>query len=299
MNLGMNAFINPWTLCPSCHQYYQNELVVDIATKFVSFVQRQYPRDTQKQVEALQWKLHALGSMFERLQPVQKRETGVTINVLLSLIDRLKTEFSPLPLPKRYSQFESTAYYSNGRIALKEGSEESARRAEACFEKSLQVCEAIGDADGIATAKSNIADAKLKYEGGNNDEELVTTSQELYELHIAEHGDEHYYTIISGKSYAINLQLANRRGEARELLTKLLATSKQVLGLHHKSPRRLSQCSKRSLNLPINNDRHSGKSRLPPLLGLRSLLASSHPSTSTARRDRQWSRRGGSFDCQL
>jgi hypothetical protein len=50
----MNEFRNPWVVCPSCHQEYQNELAVDIATAFVSFVREKYPDDTQKQVEALQ-----------------------------------------------------------------------------------------------------------------------------------------------------------------------------------------------------------------------------------------------------
>jgi hypothetical protein len=62
----------------------------------------------------------------------------------------------------------------------------------------------------------------------------MKASQELYELRIAELGEEHYYTIDAGKLYVIDLQKANRRKEARELLTKLLATSKQVFGSNHK-----------------------------------------------------------------
>jgi hypothetical protein len=31
----MDEFRNPWGECPGCHQYYQNGLAVDIATKFV------------------------------------------------------------------------------------------------------------------------------------------------------------------------------------------------------------------------------------------------------------------------
>jgi hypothetical protein len=231
-SLDMDEFLNLWEKCPSCHQEYQNKLAVDIATKFVSFVRRQYPQDTQRQVESLYLKLCALGSMFERLEPVQKREAGVTANVLLSLIDRMKREVSPLP--DRYSQEEAYAYNTNGLIALNEGSEESARRAVVHFEKSLQVFEAIGFARGVATAKASIAIAKSKYDdGNNNNEELLKVSQELYELRIAEYGDEHYYTIDAGKIYALRLQKANRGVEARELLTKLLVTSKQVLGPHH------------------------------------------------------------------
>ena len=49
----MNAFRDPWRVCHGCHQYYQNELAIDIAAKFVSFVRKQYPGDTYKQVEEL------------------------------------------------------------------------------------------------------------------------------------------------------------------------------------------------------------------------------------------------------
>jgi hypothetical protein len=228
---GMIKFIKPWVDCPSCHQEYQNELGINIATEFVSFVRRQYPRDTRRQVEALNLKLRALVSMFERLQPVQKREAGVTANVLLSLIDRMKGDASPLP--RRYSHMESFAYNAHGRIALDEGTDESARRAVIHFEKSLQVFEAIGDDEGVATAKISIAAAKSKYAVGSNNEELVNASRELYELRITKLGEEHEYTIHAGISYAISLHKANREEEARDLLMKLFATSKQVLGPYH------------------------------------------------------------------
>jgi hypothetical protein len=98
--------IKPWRECPGCHQCYQNELGIDITSEFVSFVRRQYPRDTRMQVETLDLKLRALGSMFGRLQPRQKREAGVTVNVLLLLIDRMKND---APLTRRYYRFEAFA----------------------------------------------------------------------------------------------------------------------------------------------------------------------------------------------
>jgi hypothetical protein len=170
-------------------------------------------------------------SMFGKLQPLQKTEAGVTANVLLSLIDRMRANVSPLPM--RYSQMETDAYSVHGRIALDEGTEESARRAVAHFENCIKVFEAIGYTDGIANAKRNIADAKSKYESGNNNEELLKASQELYEIRVAELGEESEFTIEAGTNYAIDLCKASRRDEARELLTKLLATSKQVLGPCH------------------------------------------------------------------
>jgi hypothetical protein len=232
----MIEFVTPWVICPSCNQEYQNELAVDIATKFILFVRRQYPSDTERQVEALNVKLRALNSMIERLQPVQKKKAEVTANVLLSLIDRMKTEESPLHM--RYSQFEADTYHTHGRIALNEGTEESARRAVVHFEKSLQVFKAIDDDDGIATAKCNIAIAKSKYEGGNN-EEVLKAHQELYELRVAKYGEEHELTIDAGIDYAVYLRKASLRGDVRELLTKLLVTSKQVLGPHHNTTKKV------------------------------------------------------------
>ena len=63
--------------------------------------------------------------------------------------------------------------------------------------------------------------------------------QELYELRIAEDGEENEYTIDAGNDYAIYLRQANRCGEAREFLTKLLATSKQILGPHHNTTKKV------------------------------------------------------------
>jgi hypothetical protein len=42
-------------------------------------------------------------------------------------------------------------------LALQEGTEESARGAVINFEHQLKVCEAIGNDEGIAIAKANIA----------------------------------------------------------------------------------------------------------------------------------------------
>lgn len=237
----LNEFSEPWRVCPSCHNNYQNELRVDLATKFISFVRGKYPHNTQMRVECLYLKLVALYSMRDRLIPMQKREAGVTESVILSLIDQAKTDISP-PLMFRYSQFEAVAYSFLGCIALSEYTQESARRAVVHFENQLEVSEAIGDAEGIATVKSDIAHAKSMFEGGNNDEERLKASQDLYKLRVIKHGEKHEYAILAGKTYAANLLKFNRGEEARELLTKLLATSKQVLGPHHNTTKRVASC---------------------------------------------------------
>jgi len=95
--------------------------------------------------------------------------------------------------------------------------------------------EAIGDVENAANARYNIAQAKSKCGGGNSEKGGLKTLQELYELRIAQYGKEHAVTIEAGMLYALELQEANGWDEATELLTKLLPTSKRVLGPLHKS----------------------------------------------------------------
>ena len=53
----LNKFREPWQSCPNCHQPYQHQLAVDLATKFVTFVEGKYPGDGQKYLEALYQRL--------------------------------------------------------------------------------------------------------------------------------------------------------------------------------------------------------------------------------------------------
>jgi hypothetical protein len=55
----------------------------------------------------------------------------------------------------------------------------------------------------------------------------------VYKLRAAKFGEGSEVAIDAGKKYAIALWKANRGGEAMKLFSKLLATSKQVLGSHH------------------------------------------------------------------
>jgi hypothetical protein len=139
----MIEFIEPWRedMSYMSSKIPQNELGIDIAT----VLRPNLCRMSEGSIHVIRksrwrlfiWKLHALNSMLHRLQPVQKRESGVTANVLLSLIDRMREEVSPLPM--RYSWVEANAYGFHGRIALEDGTEESARRAVAHFENQLEV----------------------------------------------------------------------------------------------------------------------------------------------------------------
>jgi len=77
-----NKFAEPWKVCPSCKQSYQNTLSFDLANEFVSFVEEKYPDDKLKHLAALRRKLVA---------GVNEREEAKQIaNKILSIIEQVK-----------------------------------------------------------------------------------------------------------------------------------------------------------------------------------------------------------------
>jgi hypothetical protein len=182
---------------------------------------------------ALELKLNPLYTRYDRLSPVQQKVAGVTANIIISLIDRLKGK-NASPLPPRCSQIEANTNKALAFIALKEETEESAKRAVAHLQKALDLYEAIGSTSSAAIIKSNLVLARSMYEVVNH-EELVKAPHDVYKLRVTKLGGKHEDTIHAGQIYAFHLLKANRNAEARELLTKLLTTSKQVLDSHHRT----------------------------------------------------------------
>ena len=68
---------------------------------------------------------------------------------------------------------------------------------------------------------------------------MLKANKEFYELRVAKNGEGNEYSILAGKKYAVCLQTASHGDEARELLMKLLVTSKQVLGPNHNTTKQV------------------------------------------------------------
>ena len=116
---GVVKFNEPWWKCPSCKQEYQNELAVELANEFLSFVKEKYPDDHLRHVWALRRKLDALLDVFGQMQQHQKEEVEQTGNKILSIIEQMKTA-NPT-LPKAILQYEGDTYNNLGCFAFKEG----------------------------------------------------------------------------------------------------------------------------------------------------------------------------------
>ena len=140
-----------------------------------------------------------------------------------------------LSLPPRILQMEAIVYNALGRIALEEGTKESAKAAVEYFEKLRDISKAIGFVEGVALAEANIAMAMAEYEGNSSvsNEEAIENDQEMYKRMTRGFGEGSPDSVQAGVNLANTLDEANRFLEAERLLTKLAVMSRRVHGPDH------------------------------------------------------------------
>eukprot|EP00581_Thalassiosira_minuscula_P036830 CAMPEP_0184446440 /NCGR_PEP_ID=MMETSP0740-20130409/2924_1 /TAXON_ID=385413 /ORGANISM="Thalassiosira miniscula, Strain CCMP1093" /LENGTH=479 /DNA_ID=CAMNT_0026815777 /DNA_START=55 /DNA_END=1494 /DNA_ORIENTATION=- len=246
-NGGKKKFVESWRICPSCRQPYQNELAVDLATEFVAFVEKEYPSDQGKLLEALKSKLYILFGIDTL--PEKEGEIEVIANKMLSMIEKMKLS-NPLRM-QRLQQIEADTFNRLGLIALKGGTKEIAKLALEYFEKCRDIFAAIGDDDESAVAEHNLALARLKLNVSKkfHINDSVGKWQECYKKRVAKFGEGHESTIGSGLQLCMALQRDCRSVEAGRLMPKLAATCRQVHGPNHKLTKqtesKLQACTKR------------------------------------------------------
>ena len=68
MAVIVNKFSEPWSDCPGCNQSYQNELAVELANEFVSFVEEKYPDDQRMHVGHSIESFDALGDIYSHIK---------------------------------------------------------------------------------------------------------------------------------------------------------------------------------------------------------------------------------------
>ena len=92
----MDAFAEPWHKCNNCKQTFQNQLSVDLASAFVSFVEVNYGQpgnsksDKLRVMAALRCQIVALSNLPDT-DTERKEELN---NKLLSMVDKTKNELN-------------------------------------------------------------------------------------------------------------------------------------------------------------------------------------------------------------
>jgi hypothetical protein len=235
----IGAMREPWEVCPNCLQDYQNTLSADIANEFVSYVERDYPNDKAKRVEALSHKLWLLVSMIKcSQQNLIIDEAKEVASKVLALIQQMKLE--TLTLSNRHMQVEAITYNEIGLIAIKEARTDDGANYEKAlfhFEKYLELSKAIDFHVGIANAECNIAFAKSMFDrcdDARHNEDRLKKYRDLYDVRVEKLGEGNTLAVNDGANLAIALWNERRGIEAERMLTRIYAVSRRVHGPRHK-----------------------------------------------------------------
>ena len=221
----------PWVMCPCCLQPHQNELAVDLANVFVSYVVKKHSSDLLLYLFALDHLLCAL--VARSINGIKMKTESIRIaNKMLFVIRKLKMDRR-----YRYDQciaiIESSVYNRLGQITLVEDFD-GYKKAIKYFEKCRDLAKAVHYSEGVAIADNNIIGTKKVYgKGGISSDEYLKQAQAFYKLQFDVSGQGCVDTLKAGLNVAIALKGTNQRRQAEELLSKLLEISKRCHGPDH------------------------------------------------------------------
>ena len=270
----LNELFKIWSDCLTCKQRHQNELRVELAIEFLSFVETNYSDDQGMIVAALYEKLLSLERMIDthknRCTPLARQEIKDIANKIFSITDLMKTKQCHLLY---LSSTEALTHNSLGRIALEEGTEDSVHEALSHFEKYRDLSILLGlRPDRVAEAEYNISVAKEECGEDISIEKKVELSQKLYDVRLKSNGEGDIFALNVGTLLAKDLLNAYRLAEAESLLLKLATVSKQVHGADHSAFKKIHSVQRRLRKCKRIHE-HRNK-RLNRVLFLSMILAS-------------------------
>ena len=222
-----------WKNCHNCKQYYRNELALDLADEFESYIVAKYPGCPCFKLEGLYLKIVVIYTSKLFMTPVERTKAK-------KIAKRAVSTFQRIPSPQPQSlRILSYTYNLLGELYLQEEKKESYEVALEWFEKDLVVSTTLGEE--IDSAKNNIERAKAAYEGRNQYihkgstfedlEDSLGEKRETYLLEVKKYGEEK--TISSGMNLCHALKVACHTIEAQRLATKLVSVSRQIHGEDH------------------------------------------------------------------
>ena len=261
----LTGFSTPWVKCNNCKQPFQNQLVLDLSSAFISFVEEAYDFsgngmcDKVKVMDALRHKIERLIQVVCSDSPREdkgtlKVECEMLIKKLLSMIDQTKKDLkmsSWLHMPPTSDEYqfykllcghyEALGYRYLGTIASLDHTEASYKRSIKYHQKARAICNLLGMEDGaklmdiqIGLIKDYLA--RCDGDGANvavNASTLLKGAKYKYELALKTYGSTSEVTLRSGSTYVTELVQAHRGIEAERLSVKMAVSSRRVHGPGH------------------------------------------------------------------
>ena len=254
----MIAFIEPWNKCNICKQYFQGQLLIDLASSCLSFAETTYGAennkwDKLKPMFALRLKISAIfhatnDNHNETLQPVIP-----LINNLLSMVNQTKKDLNMsrwIHMPQNTEEYQyfrmlcgNYEAYGYDYLGRAYNSIEGIKTAIIHFKKARAIYNLVSMTGLAKEVENKIAATTVKMEAVANEDisnsrakisSISELAKNIYENNLNEKGINAEATIQTGVSYARSLTTLARTIEAERFVTKLSAISRRVLGPEHK-----------------------------------------------------------------
>ncbi|KAL9187557.1 hypothetical protein ACHAXT_001660 [Thalassiosira profunda] len=223
----------PFMDCPNCKQKYQSNLVIEMATACVDFVEREQPDCLWRRMGALHFKLGALAIQRESLLLDDCEKVA---DEFFSIVEETKSNPSMFSLLPYVRGVEADVFMCLGNLRLDRGDEESGRRAAEYFEKAKELKVDFGLDLAPSTCDTRIAEAKALYEGKEVDLSARLKNIRLtYHSIVEKYGEGSLEAVNTGMEVATVLRDMRCVVEAERFLDKLAADSRRVLGPEHKT----------------------------------------------------------------
>ena len=282
-------FERAWHTCPNCNQQYQNQLRLDIASAYLEFAETTYgqPDNKMKLMNALIVNIDSIFEILtqmyrqnasklmrvDAMKPALRVQGENLLNKLLSMTLQVKKDSdiaSWVHMPKwskeyqEYKQFsyayEAYSYERLGMFYRMDSTKESYLIAIKHLKKAVVIFKLIGYETESNFTANNLAMARdmLREDNGTTapiSQDTKTSAlksiSERYQLEVKAFGKHDHRTIRTGIEFARTMMMLRDFDHigAERLITKLSASSRQVLGLDHSCTKDathlMNKCKKR------------------------------------------------------
>jgi len=224
---------DPFKTCPNCHQYYMNDLSIDMAKKYIDFVQKTYPHNHTLILSAHVGRLESLTTKIQSRSPSQTKEAEQVANSILHKVREMKLK--RIPVTHSDHVYEAYAYEILGCMTWEDSDGDKGKLQEVLgyLEKSLDVSKANKFPNGCIRVRGFIEDVKSEINECDSEESLVCQKQ-IYEQTSKEFGETSQNAIQTGLKYASTLKRLHQGVKSELLVYKLNDISYRNHGPDHR-----------------------------------------------------------------
>mmetsp|Transcript_13870 Transcript_13870/g.31815 ORF Transcript_13870/g.31815 Transcript_13870/m.31815 type:complete len:501 (+) Transcript_13870:101-1603(+) len=228
----------PYTVCPNCHQSYENDVALDMSDGLIEFVEREYKNRVP---QITYWRTNMLVAKGEKMslygvmsfrKPEQAEDAKDLAEEIFCLIRELREM-------NFYGMREQSVVNSEIACLVNLAQVYRARGdSHEGIQKSIQLFQTARDISLRFNEDLSFIEHQLNHTiglltGGRPSEEHIAMLRVQYEDKITNLGEENRDALVAGKRLAKTLDCAGHAIEAMKIFQRNAAISRRVLGAHH------------------------------------------------------------------